>query len=208
MKEQIEVVSFDVDGTLVPMDFNNLIWMEELPSLIAKKKGMSLEDAQAYTISEYEKVGEDDLRWYEINYWIARFDLETSFEEILSKYESMIEVFPDVIPTLERLEDKYTLILTTAMPREFLDVKIKTIKQFFKFDFSVISDFKKLKTPDSYLTICDRLNVLPSELLHIGDHWEYDYIAPREAGANAIFLDREKKIVGDFIIHDLEELEL
>jgi len=208
MKEHIEVVSFDVDGTLVPMEFNNLIWLEELPSLIAKKEGMSFEDAKAYTISEYEKVGEGDLRWYEMNHWIKHFDLDASFEDILSKYESKIETFPDVVPTLERLEDRFTLILTTAMPREFLDIKIKTIKQFFKFDFSVISDFKQLKTPDSYLTICNKLNILPSELLHIGDHWEYDYIAPKEAGANAIFLDREKKRIGDFIIHDLEELEL
>ena len=72
MKEQIEVVSFDVDGTLVPMEFNNLIWLEELPCLIAKKKGMNFEDAKAYTISEYEKVGEGDLRWYEMNHWIEQ----------------------------------------------------------------------------------------------------------------------------------------
>lgn len=208
MKETVTVVSFDVDGTLVPMEFNNLVWMEELPALIAEKRGMSLEDARIYTISEYEKVGEGDLRWYEMNHWIDHFDLDTTFETILSKYESRIKTFPDVMPTLEKLENRYTLILTTAMPREFLEVKIRTIKQFFQFDFSVISDFKQVKTPESYLTICERLNISPSELLHIGDHWEFDYVAPIEAGANALFLDRQRKRVGDFVIHDLEELEL
>jgi len=208
MKQNIEVVSFDVDGTLVPMEFNNLIWLEELPALIGEKKGMSFEDARAYTIAEYEKVGEGDLRWYEMNHWIEHFGLDTTFETIVSKYASKVELFSDVVPTLERLENNYTLILTTAMPREFLGIKIMTIKQFFQFDFSVISDFKLLKTPESYLTICERLNIPPSKLLHIGDHWEFDYVAPKEAGANAIFLDREKKKRGDSIIHNLEELEL
>lgn len=208
MKEDITVVSFDVDGTLVSMEFNNFVWLEELPSLIAAKKGMSFEEARAYTISEYEKVGEGDLRWYEIDHWIKHFDLDTTFEAIVSKCQCRIEIFPDVIPTLERLQDSYTLILTTAMPREFLGVKIKTIKQFFQFDFSVISDFKRLKTPASYALICERLNISPKELLHIGDHWEFDYIAPREAGANAIFLDRKKEKNGDFVIHDLDELRL
>jgi len=208
MKEKIEVVSFDVDGTLVPMEFNNLIWMRELPTLIAEKKGMNFEDARAYTISEYEKVGEGDVRWYEMNHWIEHFGLNTTLEDILSKYESKIEVFPDVVPTLEKLESRYTLILTTAMPREFLGVKIAKIKRFFQFDFSVISDFKQLKTPESYLTICERLNIPPSKLLHIGDHWDFDYIAPKEAGADAFFLDRHMNKVGDFVIHDLEELNL
>ncbi len=208
MRRNIEVVSFDVDGTLVSMDFNNMIWMEELPALIGRKKGMSLEEARAYTISEYEKVGENDMRWYEMNHWIRHFDLDTTFEVILSKYASKVEIFPDVIPTLERLKSKYILILTTAMPREFLNVKIREFKGFFKFDFSVISDFKLLKTPESYLKICNILNILPSRLIHIGDHWGFDYIAPKEAGANAIFLDREKKRAGDSVIHNLEELEL
>ena len=208
MKENIEVVSFDVDGTLVPMDFNNLVWLEELPSLIAKKKGMTFEEAKAYTISEYEKVGEEDMRWYEMNHWIEHFELETTFEAILSKYASTIELFPDVIPALQKLKKRYTLILITAMPREFLEVKIKDIKQFFQFDFSVISDLKQLKTPKSYQTICQRLNMTPSALLHIGDHWEFDYIAPKDAGANALFLDREKKKAGDFVIHSLNELEI
>lgn len=206
--KNIEVVSFDVDGTLVSMDFNNMIWMEELPALIGRKKGMSLEEAMEYTISEYEKVGENDMRWYEMNHWIRHFGLDTTFEAIVSKYASKVEIFPDVIPTLERLKSRFTLILTTAMPREFLDVKIKDFKGFFKFDFSVISDFKLLKTPESYLNICNILNIFPSELIHIGDHWEFDYIAPKEAGANAIFLDRKKKRAGDSIIYNLGELEL
>ena len=208
MKDGIEVVSFDVDGTLVSLDFNDLVWLEGIPSLVAEKEGMTFEDARDYTISEYEKVGEGDIRWYKMNHWIEHFGLDTNFDEILSKYQSKIEIFPDVIPALERLEHRYTLILITAMPREFLDIKISGIKHFFQFDFSVISDFKQLKIKESYLNICDRLSISPAQLLHIGDHWEYDYIAPKEAGANAIFLDREKKQSGEFIIHDLDQLKL
>ena len=208
MQQGITVVSFDVDGTLIPMEFNNLVWKEELPSLFAKKKGISVEDARAFIISEYERIGEEDLRWYKMRHWIDHFNLDTTLEAILAKYESSIEVFPDVIPALERLKHRYTLIITTAMTREFLDVKTREIKRFFQYDFSVISDFKQLKTPESYRSICRELNILPSELLHIGDQLKFDYLAPKEAGARAILLDREKERAGDSIIHSLRELEL
>ena len=208
MKDGIEVVSFDVDGTLVSLDFNNLVWLEGIPSLVAEKEGMTFEDAKEYTISEYEKVGEGDIRWYEMNHWIEHFGLAASFDDLLSQYRSKIEIFPDVIPALERLEHRYMLILTTAMPREFLDIKVTSIKHFFRFDFSVVSDFKQLKVKKSYLNICERLNISPAQLMHVGDHWEFDYVAPKEAGANALFLDREKKHSGDFIIHSLDQLDM
>jgi len=34
----IKIVSFDVDGTLVKEDFNDLIWQKEIPSLYAQKR--------------------------------------------------------------------------------------------------------------------------------------------------------------------------
>ena len=208
MQRDITVVSFDVDGTLIPMDFNNLVWKEELPALVAEKKGISAEDARDYIVSEYERIWDGDLRWYEMGCWIDHFDLDVTLEGILAKYESSVEVFPDVIPALKRLKDRYTLIITTAMTREFLAIKIREIKRFFQRDFSVISDFNQLKTPESYRTICRVLNISPLELLHVGDQWKFDYLAPREAGASAILLDREKERVGDSIIHSIRELKL
>ncbi|GAH62950.1 unnamed protein product, partial [marine sediment metagenome] len=39
---QIEVVSFDAEGTLVTPDFSQAVWHEAIPAIYAQKKGIEL----------------------------------------------------------------------------------------------------------------------------------------------------------------------
>jgi len=205
----IKIVSFDVDGTLVKEDFNDLIWQKEIPSLYAQKRGISFEEAEKIIIEDYEKVGERDFRWYSMDFWINYFHLDVRVDEIISKYESRIEVYPEVPSVLEELKEKYPLIIITMMPSEFLIPKLKKIGNYFKSTFSTISDFGDLKTPQGYLKICQKLRISPVQLLHIGDQWEADYLSPKKVNINAIFLNRknEKRIRGEWIIKSLGELQ-
>jgi len=148
---------------------------------------------------EYTKLGEHNLNWYDINYWISYFGLEISPDKIFEKYELQVQIYPEVIPLLEELKKDFILIVTTAMPREFLIPKMKKLEKYFKFSFSALSDFKELKNSEIYSKISKALNVPPEQILHIGDHWEFDYLAAQKAGMNAIYLDRR------FIISDLRE---
>jgi len=204
---KIKVISFDVDGTLVREDFNDLIWRGEIPLLYAQKNKMSFEKAKRIVEEEYNRVGEENPQWYDINFWIEHFKLNVSHEDIISKYESKIEVYPDVIPALEKLKRKYQLVVITMMPSEFLAPKLKKIGSYFNRAFSTLSDFKDLKTPRGYLKVCERLRLSPSYLLHIGDQWEFDYISPRQVNINAILIDRNNNKKGKWIIKDLRELE-
>jgi len=205
----IKIVSFDVDGTLVKEDFNDLIWQKEIPSLYAQKRGISFEEAEKIIIEDYEKVGERDFRWYSMDFWINYFHLDVQVDEIISKYESQIEVYPEVPSVLEELKEKYPLIIITMMPSEFLIPKLKKIGNYFKSTFSTISDFGDLKTPQGYLKICQKLRISPVQLLHIGDQWEADYLSPKKVNINAIFLNRknEKRIREEWIIKSLGELQ-
>ncbi|MEA1964151.1 MAG: HAD family hydrolase [Candidatus Aerophobetes bacterium] len=205
----IKIVSFDVDGTLVKENFNDLIWQKEIPSLYARKRGTSLEKAEKMIIEEYKRVGENDLRWYSMDFWISHFHLDVQVDEIISKYESRIEVYPEVPSVLEKLKEKYSLIIITMMPSEFLVPKLRKIGNYFKSTFSTISDFKDLKSPQGYLKICQKLQISPVQLLHIGDQWKADYLSPKKAEINTVFLDRknEKRIEGECIIRSLDELQ-
>ena len=201
-----KTISFDVDGTLVDAEFNDLVWLEEIPRLYAEKEGIDFEEAYRFILGEYEKVGENDLRWYDMSYWLRTFGLKKTYKEILQKYEGKIDIYPDVRATLEALKGSFPMIVVTVMPREFLDVKLKKLDGYFYATFSTISDFKGLKTSDVYREICLRLNIALDELLHVGDSWEMDYIEPRKAGANALYIDRAGKKEGDGVIRSLEEL--
>ena len=63
------------------------------------------------------------------------------------------------------------------------------------------------KTADFYQRICQILGTRPQEIVHVGDHYEFDYLVPRSLGIHAFYLDRSGEQRGDSIISDLRDLE-
>jgi len=206
-KNTLKIISFDVDGTLVDLEYNDLIWFKEIPELVARKKKISFEKSLKLVKEEYTKLGERNLNWYDINYWISYFSLGISPNKIFEKYESQVKIFPEVIPFLEELRKNFILIVITAMPREFLIPKMKKLEKYFKFSFSALSDFKELKNSEIYSKISKSLNVHPEQILHVGDHWEFDYLAAHKSGMNAIYLDRSNTKKGKYTINSLGEVK-
>ncbi len=46
----------------------------------------------------------------------------------------------------------------------------------------------------------------PSDAIHIGDHYEFDYIVPKSVGIKAYYLDRDgKKPKDSFTVKNLKE---
>jgi len=149
MSKKIRVISFDVDGTLVDQRFNEIIWENDIPALVAERKGWNFTKAKDFCFSEYEKLGDKDMRWYDIEYWLERFNISTSAIDIFKKREESIIVYPDVFPVLEELKRKgLRIIIITCMPRIFLKEKIRKFDSHFEKVFSTISDFNKVKSPE------------------------------------------------------------
>jgi putative hydrolase of the HAD superfamily len=63
------------------------------------------------------------------------------------------------------------------------------------------------KTKGFYQRICQILGTRPQEIVHVGDHYEFDYVVPRSLGIHAFYLDRSGEQKGEFIIPDLRDLE-
>jgi len=203
-----QVISFDLDGTLIKPDFNYLVWYEMVPKLYAKKQGIEFEEAKRLVKKEYDRIGENDLRWYRLDYWLEHLKLNKSQEEILEKYMDKIILYPDVLPSLNHLKRRYKLVIASGMSEDFICIKLKkdNLTQFFSHIFSAISLGLIKKEKSFYLAMCRSLNVKPAELVHVGDHYEVDYLVPRKIGIEAYFLDREnqrKKEAGT--VNNLEE---
>ena len=64
------LISFDLDGTLTDANFVESVWLEGIPKLYSNKKGVTFNDARKAVKKEYDKVGNEKLKWYDINYWI------------------------------------------------------------------------------------------------------------------------------------------
>ena len=205
-----KIISFDMDGTLVDPEFTDWVWGHGVPTLYAEKVGLPFEEAKTFVVNEYLKVGEGAVEWYDIKYWLKSFQLEANWKVLLERYTDKIRIYPDVNHLLERLSDQFALVLTSNAGREFIDVETEAtgLKKYFDRIFSATSDFRKVKkTADFYRRICQILGVRPQEIVHVGDHHEFDYLVPRSLGIHAFYLDRSGKQKGDFTLSDLGDFE-
>ena len=205
-----KIISFDMDGTLVDAEFTDWVWGHGIPTLYAEKVGLSFEEAKAFVTQEYLKVGEGAIEWYDIKYWFRFFQLEESWRGVMERYKDKIKVYPDVNHILERLGRNFPLVLTSNAGREFIDLEMEAtgLGRYFYRIFSATTDFGRVKkTAGFYQRICQVLETRPQEIVHVGDHYEFDYLVPRSLGIHAFYLDRLGKQRGASIISDLRDLE-
>ena len=203
-------ISFDLDGTLVDTAFIDLVWLQGIPELYAQREGMNLSEAQEFVLREYCKVGDGVLEWYDIGYWFEHFCLPGKWEDLLERYSHRVRVYPEVHEVLSQLGEKYSLIVLSNAAREFIDVEMKGggLEGYFNLVISATSDFGMVKkSPEFYRKICKNLGIGPPELIHVGDHWEFDYKIPKGMGVVAFYLDRKGERAGLDVINNLRTLE-
>ena len=204
----MKVISFDLDGTLVTDEFSQIVWHKGIPELYAEKYGCELDNAKNFIYQEYEKVGDKAIEWYDIKYWLQFFGLDNNWGKLFKKFKNRIHTYPEVHEVLSSLNQSYQLIITSNAAREFLDTEIEesNISSYFDHIFSATSDFKEVKKSEQfYLQICNLLNVKNSQMIHIGDHFEFDYIIPKQLGITSFYLDRKGERKGSAIVKDLKE---
>lgn len=205
--EEIKVVSFDVDGTLVTPDFSQAVWYEGIPSLYARRNRISFQESRAFVDKEYRQVGDHKIEWYDIKYWFRRFGLG-DYKEVLEDYKHKVSCYPEVTSTLSSLSKDYTLIAVSGSTREFLPYLLAEIEKYFVRIFSSVSDYGQVKTPEFYLEVCRQMVILPEEMAHIGDIWELDFLAANEAGIEAFHPDRRKERADKRSLTSLADLEV
>lgn len=186
---QIELISFDAEGTLVTPDFSETIWHEAIPTLYAEKKGLDLAQAKKLITEEYNKIGVNRLEWYDIEYWFSCLELGSS-APVIQSCLNRIAHYPEVIEVLSSLATEYKLIVCSGTPLELLHCLLRNIKPYFVRIFSSISHYGQVKNPDFYLRICQEMGVAPGKVIHVGDNWQFDFLNARQAGLNAFYIDR------------------
>jgi GMP/IMP 5'-nucleotidase len=205
-----KIISFDMDGTLIDPEFTDWVWLHGIPLLYAEKAKIPFEEAKHFVVEEYLKVGEGAIEWYDIKYWFRFFQLEQSWKDLMHQYVDKISLYPDVNYILSWLKEKFPIILTSNAGREFIDMEMETtgLGGYFDRIFSATSDFGEVKkTVGFYQRICRILGVHPQEVIHVGDHYEFDYLVPQSLGIYAFYLDRSGKKNGDDVLKDLKDLE-
>jgi putative hydrolase of the HAD superfamily len=203
----VKVISLDMEGTLIDHAFSHAIWETDIPRLYAEKRGLELEAAREMVLAEYGAVGDRRREWYDVDYWFRRLGLETDWRQLIRERAGLIKVYPDAAEALERLSGVYPMIVSSNTIREFLDLQVDAVGHYFTHVYSAPSDFGTVKKDAGfYRLIVGALGVRPDEMVHVGDHPEFDYRAARSLGVRAYHLDRSKETEGRDTVHNLVEL--
>ena len=206
----VKIISFDLDGTITKSTYADFVWLEGLPKIYAQEKGIKIQQAIQYLKKEYDKIGENKAEWYDLEYWFNRFNIRYKWKKLLEDYRHAIEIYPEVPSVVRRLFKQFDLIIISNAKREFIEIQLEEIKlrKYFTLVFSSTSDFNKIKkVADFYLMICKKIGINPNEMIHIGDHKEFDYQIPNNMGIKSFYLNRKKTTKGEFMVNDLNEFE-
>jgi HAD superfamily hydrolase (TIGR01493 family) len=204
----ISTISFDMNGTITQGRFVDLVWGEGVPTLYARSRGISLEEAKEFVLGEYAKVGEQRTDWYDIRYWFRQFGLGENWTSLLMTFRNDVAPFPEAVEVLEEMGKEYRLVVTSNASRDFMDIELAAagLDGYFSNLFSCTSDFGEVKkTPEVYAQVCQALSISPEEMAHVGDHHLFDFVAPSQLGIRAFHLDRTATTDGDFVVRDLKE---
>jgi len=189
LKGRIKVISFDAEGTLMTPDFSHTVWHEAIPTFYSQKNGIELAQAKRIVATEYDKIGDQRHEWYDINFWFRHLHLGVP-EPVIQSCQDKVSYYPEVIDVLSSLDSQYRLIIASGTPLELLHYLLRDVEPYFARVFSSTSHYKQLKTPDFYLQVCQEMNVKPSQVVHVGDNWQFDFLNAKQAGIHAFHIDR------------------
>ena len=204
----LKVVSFDVVGTLIDFHYEDYVWKEAIPQLIARKRHIAFEEAKDYVLMEYDRIGKNDIRWFLPEYWFKHFNLVEGPMEVFRSHIDKVRFYPEVPSVLRNLTRKYDLVIASGTTKNIVETMIEKFRHCFSHVFSPVSDCQEVKkTPEFYEMVCKILEIEPCAMVHVGDDWCSDFISPRSIGINCFYLDRTGEKRGKFVVKDLRELE-
>jgi putative hydrolase of the HAD superfamily len=188
-----KILSFDMDGTLIDQCFADAVWLEGLPRLYAQERGIGFSESKKYLLGEYDRIGSESIEWYTIQYWLKKLHLSTNWKSLLESYRDKIKVYPEVPPVLDFLKEKFILIIISNAAREFLTIELEetNLQHYFSHIFSAVTDFHQTKKDITiYEKICHILQIKPTDIIHVGDNYLFDYLVPQKLGITTFYLNR------------------
>jgi putative hydrolase of the HAD superfamily len=195
--EGINAILFDLDDTLLDRSKTFDLYCEYLVNkffpntiqnkgdIILKIKGMDRNGYENRNIF-YEKI-------------IDTWNLKHKAEELENNWFEQFDTFavPEnkLMDTLKYLTNrKYKLAIITNGSNSMQNRKIDALGIRTYFDEIIISSDVGMKKPDKniFLLTCDKLKILPSEAVYIGDNYEVDILGAVDAGLKAIWINKYK----------------
>jgi putative hydrolase of the HAD superfamily len=120
------------------------------------------------------------------------------FQKQYEYNQSQLKMFPEVPNLLNELNKKGIIIgMITNGPVEHQHSKISSLglKNHIPIDLIFVSDGVGVAkpNPDIFHHVRKKINLLPHELLYVGDSWENDIAGSSEAGWQSLWFNHRKR---------------
>jgi HAD superfamily hydrolase (TIGR01509 family) len=121
--DSIDLVMFDMDGTLLDLSFDNFFWQQAVPQAWAAANQHSHQSALDILKPKF-KSQEGCLNWYSLPYWSDALQLDLT--QLKQQYQGHISLRPQAIHLLQQLASagKKLWLVTNAHPI-VLDIKLQ-----------------------------------------------------------------------------------
>ena len=192
----MKVIVFDLDNTLIDRQKAFTEMLKDRIELTLPEEKKHLKEQAIQDILMWDDNGTVS-RSVSFKKYCDKYEVTCMTSEELSTYwttisGSVVYLFEDVIEVINYLKEKYRLaILTNGSPISQRR-KLESTGILDLFELSVVSGEVGVDKPDSRIfdVMCDKLNVKPEDCLYIGDNYINDVLGARNAGWQAIYLNR------------------
>ncbi|AGL19898.1 HAD-superfamily hydrolase [Actinoplanes sp. N902-109] len=120
-------------------------------------------------------------------------EVDATYAGYLTQYEAAWRAYDDVVPALQALQAAGipTAVLTNGATVQQHKKLARTGLAALVGPVFTVEDLGVAKPlPEAFLGVCQRWGLAPADVLSVGDNYEFDVVAARAAGLNAVHLDR------------------
>ncbi|QUG42055.1 HAD family hydrolase [Psychrobacillus sp. INOP01] len=211
----IKAVLFDLDGTLLNRDESLKIFVDKQYERLFDLIGHIPKDAYIARFIQLDSRGYvwKDKVYQQLveEFGFTKITWEKLLENYLNEFKHCCVPFDNLLVMLEELKNRNMLIgmITNGYGQFQLDnIQALGIEGYFQ--TILISEWEDVKKPDPqiFLRAADKLGVLPSECVFIGDHPANDV----QGAANVGMIGMWKKdiqwtdVQGEYVVDDLMEI--
>ena len=199
---RIRAITLDLDNTLWEIDSvihraETALWSwlsENYPRIPESFSAEDVSVLREVTIEKYWKHKCHDYRFLRKKV-IELLALEAGYDEglvepafkIFDDVRNDVELYPDVLPDLEILFSRYTVVAVTNGNANLQTIGIRHLFH----DVVTASDVGAAKPARRiFETAIRKAGVSPEEILHVGDHPETDVDGGRQAGLRTAWVNR------------------
>ena len=192
----MKAIVFDLDNTLIDRQRAFTEMLKDRIELTLPEDKKHLKEQAIRDILMWDDNGTVS-RSVSFKKYCDKYEVTCMTSEELSTYwttisGSIVYLFDDVIDVITYLKEKYRLaILTNGSPISQRR-KLESTGILNMFELSVVSGEVGIDKPDPRIfdVMCERMNVKPEDCLYVGDNYANDVLGARNAGWNAIYLNR------------------